>query len=503
MFSLTRNTKKYLKSNAQYFIVAAVLVTTFLYGQFTLETDTVVKRKRVVQQSDSFELEEDISASPQREKPSLDSDNHEKVYENILNSEIGDFYRIGIFVKAEKNERLFIKTRSTFSEEKEIGAWEVGGGVEKYYELIFQTDDKYTDIAISKGQKTFEAELDEKGIFLSGLTLTLLDIKHESDIKNLHQTIVGEAATLETYVPLNYDANFGARLSKKRSKIGQPFKAEGNYLEFVEINFDIVGTGGDGKYRFKLEEYSEEGGKTKITTKKEVFFTANKRKLFIQENGNYQIQIGVPIKKGSVYFISIYNKNVDVDSRNYISLNNISSNAVSFDSFFFLSQKELAVDKKGNELLSGSRIEDAGQNLIYTYKKEGTNNMLDIYDSEGKIEYVRDKGVIFVDAMPSNFYIYKVNTVYPFIKMRVQAKQEGIVKDQIRIEYSYDNSNWHPLEYSQNENESQLFNYLIEDNNKLQSLVYIRISYVSGGNNSGETFGLSSFGITALLIDKT
>src|SRR3972149_577421 len=206
----------FAKNNTRYFAVAGVFVLAILYNQAFPEVKEIKKNKNVSYQSQWKRSDSD-----------LDAKSPEKVYARLFNSVQGDFYRLGFYARADKDEKIFVKIKSLSGQEKEISAVEMKGRMEeeqenapKYFEIVFPTDSNYGDVVFSREKMEPErvsAEWEETGnndektekemiwednkIFLSDVFVSRLDVKNETETRSLKPTILGEVRTEKTHLP--------------------------------------------------------------------------------------------------------------------------------------------------------------------------------------------------------------------------------------------------------------------------------------------------------------
>ncbi len=159
------------------------------------------------------------------------------------------------------------------------------------------------------------------------------------------------------------------------------------------------------------------------------------------------------------------------------------------------SENELA-----NRLLTGAKVEDMGSVVLYTYATQKvTTDFSDLEDVSGGVKFDKKNGLVRGDAKPGTMFTYKLDTVYPFQTLRVQAKQTGNKENQVRLEYSFDKNSWKDVASVQDKGEPRMFDDVISAASEGSgSVVYFRVSY-SGEKDKKDTFGLDSFRVTALL----
>lgn len=147
-------------------------------------------------------------------------------------------------------------------------------------------------------------------------------------------------------------------------------------------------------------------------------------------------------------------------------------------------------------------MEDLGSVMTYEYENNRyVTDLADIFEHSGGVKFDWYKNIVVAESKEGSYFTYRINTVHPLKRARVEAKQRGDKKDEIKLEYSYDNSNWKEIGYVQEKNEPQKFDYFIDNNENNLSEIYVRASYnrTKGAESSSWGWGLDSFKISAYL----
>lgn len=156
----------------------------------------------------------------------------------------------------------------------------------------------------------------------------------------------------------------------------------------------------------------------------------------------------------------------------------------------------------GDILLSGARIEDFGKGKVfYSYSPKGeVNDSFDLFDTKGGVRFDTKKKIITGECKRGTAFTYRFFTVDPYKTFKLAARQAGDTEKEVKLEYSFDNSFWKEVSFTQEDNEPQIFSLALTGTGD-QNMVYIRVSY-NGENKKMGSYGLNQLLVRAELIRK-
>lgn len=441
----------------------------------------------------------------------------------MLNSNEGDFYRVGFLAKSLADEKIYLKVVSEVGEEQEINSFDLKKNEdEKYFETIFSTSKKFQNlIAYIKIPKDPEdlnnTWVDKEGIYLSDLFVSRLDAKNDFEAKRLRPTDFGQTQIQKIYLPDNSREGIENDLAKKNTFAGYVFEAPGDYLASVEMNLNIIGNGGKGKYALQIipeNAWNKIKDNNKLTTDIDEYVAINQKleeKIdtknfsayeainFLNKNGNQEFELPARLEKGQRYFIGLTNMAIKTDKNNYLKLAKLKNNKSDFDAYIALTFVGYSQMENGSLILTGAKIEDLGKKYSYFYQNNHFfTDYFDIFEKKGKAEFT-EKMLLGMKTQKGNYFTYKFNTLYPFEKMRILAKQSGNEENYIHLGYSYDNKFWQEIPYVQTKNNSQLFDFTIQDNKQKNSTLFLKVGYNWENDDSNKNFGLAELKINAIM----
>lgn len=152
-------------------------------------------------------------------------------------------------------------------------------------------------------------------------------------------------------------------------------------------------------------------------------------------------------------------------------------------------------------LLTNARIEDFGNEAIYSYHLSGeADDLSDILYSNGTIWFDEKKRRVVGSQRNGTEFVYRFFTKNPFERLSLSARSiEGDGKE-VKLEYSLDKSTWEEIPETQEGGRSQLFSFTLPGTNR-QDTVYVKVSYIGEEKKTG-SFGLDQLSIRAQLKQK-
>lgn len=468
---------KFIRENPRYFFAVLIFLAAIFYNQIS-DVPEIKKNKKW-----------NYNITWQKEKADLDDKNPEKFYASILNSSAGDYYRLGIKIGSVNDEKLRFLVTTPLGEEKEIGSMDISlDNGEKYMEFVFSTDKNYRNLKIRKIKK--DGVWRDGNVFIYHLYLSRLDAKNETAIRNLPLAVFGDTRIKKVYAEEYREL---PELENKKYIAGAVFSPEGDYIAEAAVNLSKAGVAASKEsYQLELRYYGENNQISEEAVKK-VVFTADEIAGCTHSDGNCHFEFPVKLKNDKKYFIGISRNDGGSDD---IKVSNLENADV--DSQFAVSFIDFTKDSKSENILTNARAEDLGNNnLVYHYSNNGNYfDFFDVFEYDGKLKFSKSKKAVVNSAKKGNYFTYKINTVYPIKKARVNAVQLGDKEKQIDIAYSYDNKFWKKLNYNQVKGESQEYDAMISDSGGA-SAIYLKISYV--GKDSDDDFGLEKLAVSAEL----
>ena len=232
------------------------------------------------------------------------------------------------------------------------------------------------------------------------------------------------------------------------------------------------------------------------------------------------------IEKGKIYFVGISNTEVKFNVFNTLT---IYSNGAGIDGKIVSSVKGKTSEKTGNlylkvygaayieagdeKVLTGAKIFDNGDKTgRYVYEQKGNfSDYLDLYQSAIKVSnsifYDSVQNGISAKGENDNAFIYKIDTIYPFKKLKLEADQPGGDFTNSLVYYSFDNVNWLEIkndsekDMTTQDRDMDRFQGLLQGDGNTK-IVYIKVTYdkEDAREKTIHLFGLKNLKVNAQLI---
>jgi len=500
---------KLTKDNKRYFWVLTVFALIFWINN-AFPSDTITSENCSDGQCEKLIL-----------KPQL-SDEEMKLYKNdVLSSIDGEFFRLIFQTETNQDSEIEVFATNPLDQEKLIQEIKLKENTDrKNYEIIFQADQKYTDLLFSK------KNTDGSEILIKNIRITKLNIKNEKELGLIQSTILGYFDIKDTnQEQLKNDFVF-ERLKELNIIFGQIFKAENDFIAGIEMDINIIkqknGTG--DRYHLELREANFNGNTPEITNNKisTLKFSTQTIEEYRQPNGKFYFPIMAPVKQGRYYFIGFDNDGIELNQFNYLAPRGTSTDtthpnrtmAVKFKGESFPSQGSFYFKIFGanfnkindKKIPLGSTIEDLGnKNGLYKFQlDESQFNLLDFSESTPDIKIDLDNNSIIgnTNEKTTSEAIYKFETIHPFKTFRILAEKINSTDKETQISYSFDKESWIniPREIIKKDEATTTFNFS-KTEQVAKEIIYIKISPQNTWREKGK-YGVKNFRFEADLITK-
>ncbi|MCX6763199.1 MAG: hypothetical protein NTZ97_00480 [Candidatus Moranbacteria bacterium] len=371
-------------------------------------------------------------------------------------------------MKSTKDSRIIIETTNPLDEAKEIKTIDVPkSNTDLFQEMLFPTDGNrtYSDILFEKTNKT-----DGANISVSDIQISKLNVISDKEFANFKPTIKGE---IDYNIPLleqtvnsrNFD-----QLKDPDIIFGQLFKASADYITAIELDMDIIkqSNNGGSNYKLQLREVNyEEGGPPEIRSivLADLGFSVDDLAKYRQADGKYKFPLFAKVEKDKYYFIGIDNGKIDANQFNYLRLKGNPNGEIFQDGILAVKTKGLTYsttgdlyfkffgikfnEYNGTRILGGTVISDIGRGKG-TFKYQPRGNGYDLadlnsYTSDISFDSVKKSFEGEIKTNQASDFSYKFETIFPFAKFHIFAKQPDVTWNQTSILYSFDQKNWQEI----------------------------------------------------------
>jgi hypothetical protein len=241
------------------------------------------------------------------EKPSLTSKNPQYEYVDALQSQEGDFFRLGVVVKSKKSEQLEILLESSTGDQIKIAEWGIDpseNGV--YKDVVFETSGRYKSV-IFRLKNTTDPEVllwSNSSVYLNSLYVTRLNSEARAGIDDLSPTVFGLSALRTT--TLNSIVDVSVHKNK------WIFQLDGDYLKSLKC-FSPAQNSDIKNYHFQLSSYDRVKSQKKDLLQEKVFTVETLNSLKIGAD-NYLLPLLSVLEKNNWYSIESFFSDQDLVS---------------------------------------------------------------------------------------------------------------------------------------------------------------------------------------------
>lgn len=480
---------EYFRKNSRYLIVLVIFAFVIWVNYNTEERTTSYQLKNI---------SKIYARYWETQEPSLDNNKHQVEYKNVFSSEPGDVYRLSFIAKSNFDEKLIIKIKSDSGDQVEIGQVEFQGSVdqEDLVEMIFSVNGQFQNIIIERGfLDRIESDVFDiidgtkpQGVYISGLILSKIDSGFK-DKDIFEDTIFGETGIEKSFVFLEKNNSFG-----KNGKLANSFDVNEGYLAFLDIRLSEIDFEDKTEYKFSIIDCG--GNSKKNVSLWSVKFSLEDLKKQYIGNDQYRFDVLKKVPRGTLCLLMAGDKPKE-ESWNFEfsaidDKDNSEEGSVRLTNFIYLK------NFFGKEIAAKSRQEDLGKNMSFVYQNNGyITDFFDLFEYSNSAEFDWKKRIVVVSEKKGEYFMYKFSLEGPFEKFRIEAEQFDKDKNQFGIAYSFDKASWKEIEYSQNENESQKFDFVIDRNNS--SEIFIKVFFKGERERPGRHCGLKNFKVSAII----
>lgn len=465
------------------YILVMVIFTVFVFYNVAVVSKELPKKSKssFVQSQPADRIEWDLTP----EEP-------EKVFGGMLQALSGDWYRIGFSTIANRATRLDAVLTAVSGTDVLIESFDIADGDSyQYHEMLFQVPTgRFSDVKLILRSEAAPESWSYAGVKISEFSLSRLNVRNKFEADGLMPTIAG---TVEHKLRMLELSN----LSKSNIVFEGVFRADDDFIESIRLNAQEKLK--NNTYLLEIHEKSE----GKDVSLKKIILKPGDIYAESDEWGNQSIALPIRLTRGKEYSIVLkgtgdVSKNITLSPLEGLGgIESLSNNdesvvAVAFGQYAAMN---------GVVMLSGAKVEDFGDEILYTYTLRGeVNDLFDVFDTEGNVKFDAKKDLVIGEQKQNTSFTYRFFTVYPFRQLVLDARQSGDSEKEVKLEYSFDNEFWREVPATQVSGEPQIFSLVLVGTG-IQDIIYVRVSY-NGEDKKTGSFGLDQLSVRAKLIRK-
>lgn len=463
--------------NSRYFFVVAIFIL-FIFYSGVVATKESSKRLVSAPSQPVDQVVWDVT-----------TENTEKVFRGVLQGRPGDWYRMSISTKANREARVETILRSVFSEDVSLGSFEVVPSDDfRFHEIIFSVPaGRFSDLKFVLHEKGMTETWSHTGIKFSEFALSRLNVKNRFEANKLVPTVAGSIVRDTEVFITDKD------ILDSRVILESRFVAQSDFIENIILHLNE---------KLKNESYTlelyarEKNGDVLI---KKNYLEPGKLDTHWDEWGNKKIFFPVRLERGMEYRIILRGSESASRNISVLPLEGLQNEE-------FRGESNLAVTfgrythVENDILLSGAKVEDFGKEFLYSYSLSGEiDDFFDLFDTHGGVRFDTKEKLITGSQKQQTSFTYRFFTVYPFQKFVLGARQAGGSGIEVKLEYSFDNTSWQEV-LPEQINGSWVFSFVLTGTDR-QRVVYVRTSY-NGEDKKAGSFGLDQLSVLAELTRK-
>lgn len=463
-----------------------VMIIFSVFGFYTVAVAPEKPPKK--SESSSSQSADQVEWNITTEKP-------EKVFLGALQGLPGDWYRMSVSTIANRPVRMDAILSSVWSDDVLIGSLDIAASDDfRYHEIVFQIQaGNFSDVKFALRDEDTSESWSYTGVRVAEFALSRLNVRNKFEADRLMPTLAGTIEHTTRMLAVSKP------VANSRVIFESHFVAEADFIESIRLNAKEKSK--NSSYVLELREAAEEDGTgKKESTLKKVILTPGELDSNRDKWGNQSLSLPARLERGKEYLVML--TGTGDASRNIVlsPLEGLSGAASDSENTVAIVFGRYAY-AGGGALLSGVKVEDFGDEILYTYALSGeVNDFFDLFDTEGSVKFDAKEKMVTGKQQQRTSFTYRFFTVYPFEKFMLTARQAGDTAKEVKLEYSFDNVFWSEVPATQVSGEPQIFSLVLTGAGK-QDTVYVRASY-NGEDKKTGSFGLDQLSVRAELIRK-
>lgn len=502
-----------MRQNQRYFWAVAVLFATFVINR-SFPADIITS-----------EVCASGNCETHVEDPNLTDKNPAYYANDVFNSKKGEYYRLFFRAKANKEGKLVVSASDSIDTEKRLEEIDLmPNGKDDSHEIIFPSDNQYSDILFEKADAKDGTE-----ISISEIQVSKLNVSNEKEFQNFQPTIKGDTDYSAIDQKQLDESKIFDQLKDPGMILGQIFKPQSEYISSVTMDADIIKQDNNGgkKYKFELREATFDGRVPEVTSrvKASVDFTSETIENYRKSDGKLEFPIFLQLDKDKYYFLGINNNNVAVDKYNYLRMKGSGDPDAYPDGMAIIKTKGKTYSAIGNlyfethginfsqfdgtKVLSGEIIEDLGKGMgKFNFHTGGKlYDLVDLFSHTPDVNFDDGKKALFGQMSSGNDseMVYKFETIFPVARIRLTGEQGSPDWTKSAVSYSFDGTNWNEIPSSSYVFDKvsgiENFDYAFSGGLPMKKEFYIKIAPKEF--KEGARYGIKKFKIEADLTMRT
>lgn len=435
------------------------------------------------------------SQSVERIRWDITTEKPEKVFTNVLQGRTGDWYRVGVSTMANRAVQIDVSLSSVFDSNVPVGSLDIeASNNSRYHEVLFQVPrGTFSDIRFMLHGENTDDAWSFAGVKVSEFAVSRLEVKNKEEIDRLAPTLAGNIEHItKVLVP-------DVQISDSSVLFESHFTADADFVQNVNLN--VKEKSKENSYVLEIREKGEKNGEIPGASIKKIILSPEELGSIKDEWGNQSVALPARLERGKEYVVSLKGtSNTSLRTIDFLpiegSVQGVADGknivTITFGRYIYV---------EGGALMSGARIEDFGNEILYSYSLSGeVNDFFDVFNTEGSVKFDTKEDAVVGKQQQRTSFTYRFFTVYPFQKFMLAGRQIGDTEKEVKLEYSFDNAFWREVPSKQEVDAPQLF-FLTLSGTGRERVVYVRASY-NGGDKKTGTFGLDQLFVHAELIRK-
>jgi hypothetical protein len=438
-------------------------------------------------------LEHDDVKVATTKQPTLSSRNPEKIYENVFQPQQGDVFRVGVVLQAEKAQTIEVAVHSIFGDRVTVGELRVEPTRDEVYkELVFVAPGRYQDIALRlTGSLEENGSWRDSSVTVNTIFVSRIEAENLAEVGHLEPTVFGMFQTQAKSFSIEQRDHHLLAVLKV------PFLAESEFIRSIDIRDGFL----DGETGISASLSTSDGAEGATDEEvRSVIFPVTMLSPFRKPEGGYEIPFLSLLKPGQKYLLTItkegQKKNTMLPQVFRTDTDRVVGNQNKLN--VVLNFGSIMRHRSGGKVMDNARLEDLGEAFSYQFSfQKSETDFLNLSQASKTVRFDQKEKMVGGSKKPGEYFVYTFDTLYPFQVFSFKATQSGNAANALALEYSFDDTLWKAVPFTQESSGPQKFSLSLPGD-QTNHAVSLRVRYIGQTKKTG-LFGLKDLAVNAVV----
>jgi hypothetical protein len=276
-----------------------------------------------------------------------------------------------------------------------------------------------------------------------------------------------------------------------------PFLAESEFIRSIDIRDGFL----DGETGISASLSTSDGAEGATDEEvRSVIFPVTMLSPFRKPEGGYEIPFLSLLKPGQKYLLTItkegQKKNTMLPQVFRTDTDRVVGNQNKLN--VVLNFGSIMRHRSGGKVMDNARLEDLGEAFSYQFSfQKSETDFLNLSQASKTVRFDQKEKMVGGSKKPGEYFVYTFDTLYPFQIFSFKATQSGNAANALALEYSFDDTLWKAVPFTQESSGPQKFSLSLPGD-QTNHAVSLRVRYIGQTKKTG-LFGLKDLAVNAVV----